>query len=175
MPAPDTKNKSLPLAPSGDAAKRRLPLLPKDEVADESDVDRPPWHWSAIGTVAIFVIWLPLTFLTAALSKRFLDEAAASSAAPLVLRLVVAGQNLLGFGLASFGGGALVGRFGGKAGCKEATVAGFATAAIAWTTLAAQGVGLTLAGGAALLLLLIAVGAGASRAGGAVGLKQRKP
>jgi hypothetical protein len=173
MPAPDAKNKPLPVASQSAPAKRRLPLLPRDEVADESDVERPPWHWSAIGAVAIFVFWLPLTFLTAALGKHLLGEAAEPGAAPLATRLTMAGVNLIVFALASFGGGALVGRFGGKAGLKEATVAGLATAAVAWTTIAAQGVGLMLAG--ALLLLLIAVGAGASRAGGFVGLKQRRP
>lgn len=172
MAAPNTKNK-LPLAPPSATGKRRLPLLPKDEVADESDVERPPWHWSAIGTVAIFVIWLPLTFLTAALGKHLLGEAAEPGAASPSALLSLAAVNLLVFALASFGGGALVGRFGGKAGLKEATVAGFATAAIAGATIATQGVDLLLA--AAMLVVLITIGAGAARAGGFVGLKQRRP
>jgi hypothetical protein len=175
MPAPDPKKKPLPIASEGPTAKRRLPLLPKVEVADESDIERPPWHWSAIGAIAIFVLWLPLTFITAALSKQLLTEAAEEGAAPLESRLAVAGLNLLAFALASLGGGAIVGRFGGSAGIKEATVAGLATASVAWTALALQGVGLTLSGGGALLVLLIAVGAGAASAGGAVGLRQRRP
>jgi hypothetical protein len=48
---------------SSEAPKRRLPMLPKVEVADESDEDRPPWHWSAIGAVAIFIAWLPLAYI----------------------------------------------------------------------------------------------------------------
>ena len=172
MPAPKAKNK-LPLAPPSATGKRHLPLLPKAEVADESDMERPPWHWSAIGTVAIFVIWLPLTFLTAVLGRRLLGDAAEPAAASLAARFGLAALNLLVFALASFGGGALVGRFGGKAGLKEATVAGFATAAIAWATIAAQGVTLMLA--AAMLAVLITIGAGAARVGGFVGLKQRRP
>jgi tRNA-(ms[2]io[6]A)-hydroxylase len=163
----------LPLAAPSATGKRRLPLLPKDEVADESDAERPPWHWSAIGAVAIFVIWLPLTFLTAVLGKRLLGDAADPAAASLAARFGLAAANLLVFALASFGGGALVGRFGGKAGLKEATVAGLATAAIAWATIAAQGVALTL--GVSMLVVLVTIGAGAARIGGFVGLKQRRP
>jgi len=162
-------------APSDATKKRRLPLLPKEEVADESDIERPAWHWSAIGVVAIFVLWLPLTFITAALSKRLLAEATEEGAAPISARLGVAGMNLLAFALASFLGGAIIGRFGGSAGLKEATVAGLVTASIGWATIAFSGAGLTLSGGAALLLLLIAVGAAAARGGGAVGLRQRRP
>jgi hypothetical protein len=172
MPAPNPEKKTLPIAPPDATKKRRLPLLPRAEAADESDIERPPWHWSAIGAVAIFVLWLPLAFLTAALGKRLLAEAPDEGAAPPSAFLTVAGLNLLAFALASFGGGALVGRFGNSAGRKEATVAGLATAAIAWVMIVLQGVGLTLSGGGALLLL-IAVGALTARAGGAVGFRQR--
>lgn len=175
MPAPDAPQKPSPTAPQGAPAKRRLPLLPKVEVADESDLARPPWHWSAIGAVAIFVLWLPLTFITAALSKRLLTEAEDPGAATPSTRLTVAGLNLLAFALASLGGGALVGRFGGTAGIKEAAVAGFVTAAVAWVTIPLQGVRLTLSGGGALLVSLIAVGAGAALAGGAIGRRLRRP
>ncbi len=42
---------------------------------------------------------------------------------------------LLAFAIACFAGGFLVGRFGAKAGAKEATVAGFLAAAVAWALL----------------------------------------
>jgi hypothetical protein len=175
MPAPDAQKKPLPPAPQGAPAKRRLPLLPRVEVADESDLERPPWHWSAIGAVAIFVLWLPLAFIAAALGKRLLTEAEDPGAAPPSTRLAVAGLHLFAFALASLGGGALVGRFGAGAGRKEAAVAGFATASIAWVTLPLQGVRLTLSVGGALLVSLIAIGAGAALAGGAIGRKLRRP
>lgn len=146
--------------------KRRLPVLKNDEVAAEGDEERPPWHWSAIGAVAIFVLWLPLAFLTAAIDKRLLGDADPNTISA-GLRAVIAGVNLLGFMLAALGGGAIVGRFGGKAGLKEATIAGVATASLAWLTIALQGAGIVL------LLLLIAAGAGASRLGGWLGLRGR--
>jgi tRNA-(ms[2]io[6]A)-hydroxylase len=174
MSAPDSKKKSLPVAPSESPAKRKLPLLPKVEVAEESDEERPPWHWSAIGAVAIFVLWLPLTFLTAALGKHLLAGATDPGEAHPSAHLAIAGLNLLAFALAALGGGALVGRFGATAGLKEATVAGFATGSIAWATIAFQGAWLPLWTAGALLVLLAVTGAGASRAGGWLGLRGRR-
>jgi len=139
--------------------KRRLPVLKNEDVADEADLERPPWHWSAIGAVAIFVLWWPLTFLTGALDQPMLGDVAAAAV------------NLLGFVLAAFGGGAIVGRFGGKAGLKEATVAGVAPAVILCVMVALQGTPLGLS--AVLLVVLVAAGAGASRAGGWLGLRKR--
>lgn len=158
-----------PKAPDG---KRRLPLLPKVEVAVEGDEERPPWHWSAIGTAAIFVTWLPLAFLANAALARVHGGATVEQVSRTVQWLMV-GVNLLAFALASLAGGALVGRFGGKAGRREATVAGLGAATIAWM----MGIWSASAGyliGALLLALLVAVSAGAARLGGALGLRSRK-
>jgi MFS family permease len=148
-----------------EAPKRRLPLLA--EVADESDVDRPPWHWSAIGASAIFLAWLPLAYVVNG-PLGLLREGGP------VARVAAIALNIAAFALAAFGGGYLVGRFGGRAGSKEATVAGFAAAAIAWALAAAQA-----RSGALVWILLLAamatLGAGSSRLGGRVGLRRRKP
>ena len=163
MSAPETK---------GNDGKRRLPLLPKVEVAQEGDEERPPWHWAAIGTAAIFVIWLPLAFLTNAALSRVHGGAEVEQVSRAVQWLMV-GANLLAFALASLAGGLLVGRFGGQAGPREATVSGLGAATIAWMI----GIWSASAGyliGALLLALLVVVSAGSARVGGALGLRSRK-
>ncbi len=94
---------------SGEAPKRRLPMLPKVEVADESDEDRPPWHWSAIGAVAVFIAWLPLAYIVNGPLGRLFDGGRGAPVAAVTL-------NVAAFAAAAFGGGYLVGRFGGRAG-----------------------------------------------------------
>ena len=142
--------------------KRRLPLLPKVEVAAEGDLDRPPWHWSVIGAIGVFILWLPLAYaLNGALGGR--GEGGAAAVA----------LNAAAFALASFTSGFLVGRFGGRAGRRESTVAGAAAGATAWLIAAAQGLqGLLV--WARLLVVIVALGAAAARAGGALGVARRK-
>ncbi len=152
---------------TSEAPKRRLPMLPKVEVADESDEDRPPWHWSAIGAVAVFLAWLPLAYIVnGPLGGLF--------SGGMVAKIAAVALNVAAFVIGSFAGGYLVGRFGGRAGVKEATVGGVAASVIAWALAAAQArsgvlVWIMLLTGMAML------GAGAGRVGGAVGLRGRKP
>lgn len=147
-------------APSPDG-KRRLPLLPKVEVAEEGDEDRPPWHWAAIGCVGVFVFWLPLAFTVNGLL------AVGTGAVGVLL-------NAAAFGLACFGSGLLVGRFGGKAGKREATAGGVAASVLSCLLAAVQ-----LRGGVVTWILIVAVfvalGGSTSLAGGALGLRLRKP
>jgi hypothetical protein len=159
--APVTTGGPKPPAPRDADGKRRLPLLPKVEVAAEGDEDRPPWHWSVIGGVGVFVLWLPLAFvINGALAGR------AEPGAALV------GLNAAAFALASFTSGFLVGRFGGSAGRREATVSGAAAGAVAWLAALTRG-GLLV--WVILLAVLVGLGAGAARAGGALGVARRKP
>jgi len=139
--------------------KRHLPLLPKVEVAVEGDEDRPPWHWSAIGALGVFVFWLPLIL-------------ALNGALPGPGAVWIA-LNAAAFALACFVSGFLVGRYGGKAGRREAMVGGAAAAATAWLVAATQGMQGILTW-ALLLAVLVALGGGAARAGGALGLAGRK-
>lgn len=150
-------------------------MVPNDEVADASDLERPAWQWVIIGASAIVVIWLPVAFVTALLSKRILEGAAGPEGASLIRTLALPGMNLAVFALAALAGGALVGRFGGNAGPREATFAGLVTAASAWAMIALPGAGLGVIAGALLLGLLALVGALAARAGAALGLRARKP
>ncbi|MFT3766343.1 MAG: hypothetical protein QM820_12655 [Minicystis sp.] len=145
--------------------KRRLPLAPRTEVADPTDEDRPPWHWSGIGAVGVFVFWLPLALLVnGVLSPR-------SGAATVVL-------NATAFALASFGAGALVGRFGGRAGRREAAVSGLVAAVIAWLVTSIPSLRADVATLVTLVLLLAAlggIGAGAAWLGGTLGVAKRTP
>jgi len=166
--ADDGKKKFLPIVgASGEAPKRRLPLLAKAEVADESDEDRPPWHWSGIGAAAIFLAWLPLAYIVNGPLGGLFNGGVAAKIAAVAL-------NIMAFVVASFGGGYLIGRFGGKAGVKEATVSGVAAATVAWALAAAQArsgllVWIMLLTGMAML------GAGGARVGGRFGVHGRKP
>ena len=156
--------------------KRRLPLAPRTEVADEADEDRPPWHWSGFGAVGVFVLWAPLAFIVNGLLKGVGDAGGGR------VQVVTISLNAAAFALASFGAGFLVGRFSGKAGRREATLAGFAAAAVACAlTLAltaAQGMRggvVTVVAWALMFAVLTSLGAGAARAGGALGVRRRKP
>ena len=118
------------------AEPRRLPILgqkpapppsaPSLPLPDQDD-DRPPWHWSAIGSVLVFVLWLPLSMLTAAMGQ---------GRSPAVQFIAA----VLGLGLSSLAGGGVVARYGKTAGVREATVSGLAVAIIA-TLVAVVGTG----------------------------------
>lgn len=149
--------------------KRRLPLLPKVEVASEVDEDRPPWHWSAIGFVGVYVVWLPLAFIVNGALKGALAAGGGTG-----LYATMAGLNVVAFAVACFAGGFVVGRFGGRAGRREATASGLSAGVIAWGLAAVEGARSGLLIWALLLAVVAAIGAGASRAGGAIGLARRK-
>ncbi len=146
--------------PIGPDKKRRLPLLPKVEVAQEGDEDRPPWHWSAVGAIGVFVFWFPLIFAVNAVA-----------AGP---SRVWAGLNVGAFVLASFASGLLVGRFGGQAGRREATVGGAAAGAVAWLAAVTQGAGAGFVVWLVILAVIVALGGAAAGAGGALGVARRK-
>jgi hypothetical protein len=136
---PTARNQAGPLVGCvvclGTVAKRGLPVLkqaPKDSSDADGSPERPPWHWTGFGTVAIFVTWLPLAalgqwFFAGATGPQAADAGSARPAA--VMGFVV--TQLAGFLLASFLGGALVGRYGGKAGPREAAASGFVVGLIA--------------------------------------------
>lgn len=150
----------------------------------EADAERPPWHWSAIGAVSVFLVWGPLAMLAEAIGARLVGSAfdasdpasvAAhlASAAPLERSrfwIAVIGLPASSFVVAAALGGALVATFGGKAGLREATVAGVAAAVIVWA-LAAVRVGLV--GSLATLVVVALLGAASAWAGAAIALRVR--
>src|SRR5262249_34464713 len=112
--------------------------------------------------------WLPLAAGATALAARLLRADLGERAASFGVSAIHAG----GFALASALGGLMVGRFGGQAGLKEATVSGFLAASIAWVIdIGAAPLGLLPA--VSVLVVLASVGAGGAGAGGALGLKLR--
>ncbi len=169
-----------PATPNSATSKPRervhLPVL-GSAPPEPGDEERPPWHWSAIGAVAIFLAWLPLAAGASYLAARSLEAAPPGEVATLSLRAraLMVGSHALAFALASFAGGFLVGRFGGKAGPKEAAAAGLFAATLAWALAAAQpgGAGPGAIAWALILAAVVAIGAGAAWAGGRVGLRGR--
>jgi tRNA-(ms[2]io[6]A)-hydroxylase len=150
--------------------KRRLPVLGSSPPDDVPDAERPAWHWSAIGAVAIFLVWLPLAAGAAALAARIAsgDQGAARPGAHLAIFALHAG----GFALACLAGGYFIGRFGGKAGRREASVSGLAAATVAWA-LGIATTGLAWAPALVVLVLLASMGAVAGGIGGGFGRRHR--
>jgi len=140
--------------------KRRLPVLKTQDDELEGAEARPPWQWVGFGALAIFVVWVPLAYVTGVVATRF--EVVAGSR---IASLVVAAS---GLAVAALAGGFLVGRWGGKdVGVREATLAGFAASLIASVlSLGAPG-----AWAGALVTLLVAVPF--AWLGGRVGLRRR--
>ena len=99
---------------------RRLPVIQSKAAEDEAAEARPPWHWVLIGAGLVFTSWIPLAMVALWIARLF--------ATPVLLLLLVG----LSFALAAGGGGALVGRFGGRAGKREAALAGLVAALAAW-------------------------------------------
>src|SRR5689334_19666476 len=118
---------------------RRLPVIQQSAPEDDAAAARPPWHWSLIGGGLATTIWVPL----AVLSLPF-------GAAPV---LVV-------FGAAAGLSGALVGRFGGRAGPREAAFGGILAAVLVTSIAVLAGAGLPPRLIFLVVLLLAVVGAG---------------
>jgi MFS family permease len=174
----DAPKRRLPLAGAArsthapePAPKRKLAVL-QSSAGDDDGEERPPWHWVALGTVAIFIAWLPLAGLVNTLLRRMLDRLGDAGTPPSIQAAMV-GLNVLAFVLAGAAGGFLVGRFGGRAGRREATASGVVVAAIAWAVAVAQGAPAGVLGWAMLLVVMATLGGGASCAGGRAGLRGR--
>ncbi|WP_437277297.1 hypothetical protein WME90_39600 [Sorangium sp. So ce375] len=161
-------------APPRDGAaapeKRKLPVLQSS--GDEEGEDRPPWHWIALGTVAIFIAWLPLAGLVNTLLRRLIERAGDAEVQGSV-RLAMVGLNAIAFALAGVAGGYLVGRFGGRAGRREAAASGAVVATLAWALALAEGAPAGALGWALLLVVVVSIGGAASYAGGLAGLRSR--
>jgi tRNA-(ms[2]io[6]A)-hydroxylase len=148
---------------------------------DEGD-ERPPWHWSGIGAALVFVLWLPLAMLGGSNSQALVGAilpasgavepflASASLTTRVLLRASLVVPHATMFALASMAGGALVGRYGGRAGVREASVAGLVAASVAWLLTA---VSLGLRATWLLWLPAAAIGLAAAWLGGRLGFSRR--
>jgi len=158
--------------------RKRLPVIQEPPDDDEAQ-DRPAWHWAGIGMIAIFLVWLPLASLVNALIARSIRGVEASPDAPSAAspeaQVVMVASNALCFVIAAIAGGYLVGRFGGRAGRREAAASGASAAAIAWSIAIAGSVKEGYAVWFLLLLVMAVTGFGAAYVGGLVGLRGRRP
>jgi len=167
---------------------RRLTVLQEPASPDDG---RPAWHWMLIGTLFALSIWVPLAMLSSWIAgravRRLVGEgppdvvadqlATASGMTRVGLWFAVTGVPILSFAVACVAAGALVGRFGNRAGVKEAAMGAALAAAVgALLSMLQAGWAFSLAG----LLVLLPVGASAGWLGGRIGwgrrpLAERRP
>jgi hypothetical protein len=161
------------------AEKRRLPVL-KSSSEEGGDEERPPWQWVGFGAVAVFVVWLPLSYLAEVARRRATiawlggaetpEEAAralAAMAGPdrVKLGLLVFVLHGGALALAAFAGGYLVGRWGERTNERIAALAGVAAAVLA-SVLAWSGISW-------VPLVTVVVAALFAWAGGRAGVRRR--
>ena len=167
---------------------RRLPVIQSAAPEDSAAEARPSWQWTLIGAGFVLTIWLPLAMVALRLgqflSARFVNpadpqavarfhETEGSSGLILLATLTIL-PVVLSFVAACLAGGALVGRFGGRSGKREATLGG-ALAGLTSCAIAGLGGALTpwpIAVGA--FSVLAAGGAVFTRLGAILGLARRK-
>jgi hypothetical protein len=131
---------------------RRLPVLQESTSDDALAASRPPWQWTVIGAGLVTTIWLPLSVIAAPFGAAAL---------------------LGSFALAGFGGGALVGRFGGRARAKEAGISAVLAAFLVTSVGVLGGSGLSPLGILLASAALGTVGGIAGFTGGRFGVRRR--
>jgi len=151
---------------------RRLPVLQDATTDDALAASRPRWHWTLIGAGLAATLWAPLTVMATPIGQRLFERFAG---APLIRAafLAAAAPALVAFAAAAGTAGALVGRFGGAAGNREAALGPVVAAAAlsAFTVLA--GNGFTWMHAAAAFAALGAEGAAFGALGARLGLRKR--
>lgn len=166
---------------------RRLPVLQNQAPEDEAAAARPRWHWALIGGGLIFTMWIPLAIVAEWIARvlsaslvdvadpqalaRFSREASPSQRAVLVAAVV--GPVALSFVLACLAGGALVGRFGGRAGAREAALGGVVAALASWLVAAFAGALSPWLLALAAFVVLAVTGGLIAGAGGRIGAARR--
>ncbi len=152
----------------GMESKRRLPLL---RSADDSEVDpaRPGWQWVGFGTVAIFVVWLPLSAAAGSVASGLSrGDPGAAPHASLGAAIVFASTSAIALALSALAGGFVVGKWGGRGvGVREASLAGLGTSLVA---VVASWLSFGFAPGA---LLVIPIAVPLAALGGWLGVRSR--
>jgi hypothetical protein len=136
----------------------------KDPPGEDPDAPpRPAWQWVGFGALGIFVVWLPLAWLTTLVVLRL----GGPEAPPATQALLFAASLVL----AAMAGGYLVGRWGTRGvGVREAALSGLVAGLVA-ATIGSTTVGLPLR----LLITAVAIVVAAPPAalGGRLGMKKR--
>jgi hypothetical protein len=143
--------------------KRHLPVLKEPPGEDADTPPRPAWQWVGFGALGIFVVWLPLAWLTTIVVLRL----GGPEAPPALQALLFAGSLVL----AAMAGGYLVGRWGTRGvGVREAALSGLSAGTVA-AVMASGSLGVPLR----LLIAVVAVTVSVPPAalGGRLGMKKR--
>jgi hypothetical protein len=134
--------------------KRRLPIL-KTQGGDDGQ-PRPPWQWVVFGTLAVFVVWVPLLWVAELVALHM-------TGVPAFLLLCSA------LAIGALAGGFVVGRWGQRGvGVREAALAGALAAALA-SFLSWSRLGMVLVGS----LVTVLLSAAAAMLGGWLGVRRR--
>ncbi|HEY3237782.1 MAG TPA: hypothetical protein VGJ84_23880 [Polyangiaceae bacterium] len=121
---------------------RKLPVI---QTSEASEAERPRWHWVGIGAGLVLTVWLPLLMIALwsgkRLAARFLHVIdtrgaerfahSATTGQELALVTLTLGPIVLSYAGACIFSGALVARFGGRAGKREAALAGALSGTVA--------------------------------------------
>ena len=166
---------------------RRLPVIQSYESEDAAAAARPRFHWLFIGAGLTITIWAPLALLAtpigvrvAALVFGVAPSALATGAVDLSPRArslagaVTASPVELSFLVAAFLSGALVGRFGGRAGRREAGQGGVIAAFLVSLLGFRPGLGVSIVGIIAVFSVLSLFGAIGGTLGGSWGRSRRQ-
>jgi hypothetical protein len=149
---------------------RRLTVINAPTGEDAEAAARPAWSWVLIGGVLVVIFFLPASlaglWLGARLSGHFAENEAAA-------RLAGAVPQIAAFALASWCGGALVGRFGGSTRPRHGLTAGALGASFAFVPSllgrVPSSVAVALGGG----LVLIGLGSLLGWVGARYGIRRR--
>jgi tRNA-(ms[2]io[6]A)-hydroxylase len=165
---------------------RRLPVIQQSAVEDEDAAARPRWQWCLIGAGLTATIWIPLAAVAAPVGAAVAAHSAGARAGvagagrsastpheAAALAVMSALPLIVCFGIAAAAAGALIGRFGGRAGRREAGISGAIAAFLVTSVAALGGSGLSMLGIGGASLALAAVGAGAGFVGGGFGFRRR--
>jgi hypothetical protein len=153
--------------------KRRLPLVGTGGAtgasADDDDAaPRSVWQWVGFGAALLLTAWLPLAALVGALAAKLASGSQADPAGALRAGVAIVGLHVVALALASFGGGFVVGRWGGSGvGVRTAALAGLSAG------LAAVAVASVTMGFSPWSFFILAVSLPGSAAGGWRGVRAR--
>jgi tRNA-(ms[2]io[6]A)-hydroxylase len=158
---------------------RRLPVIQTPAGEDAEAAERPGWQWLLIGAAFELAIFLPLSLLSLPfgvwLARRSgaPEDGRVGEHSPELAALLTGLPVLVAFALAAWAAGAVVGRFGLRAGPRTAPLAG-ALGALLLLLLALGRGGLgSFALLAALTAVLLAAGAGCAWLGARFGQRRR--
>jgi len=151
---------------------RRLTVLQNQDTDDAAAARRPRWQWVLIGAGLVITLFLPLSWIGVWLGALLSRAASrgASGALPIVLGVLPVALSFL---VACAGAGALVGRFGGKAGAREAALSGSLGALLGWGLAALGGSLSPWLVAVVSLAVLVIFGAGAAFVGARLTLPRR--